>query len=42
MSNARVGIILGSASDKDTLAPCEETLAKLGIPTVTGPASPSP
>ena len=32
MSNARVGIILGSASDKDTLAPCEETLAKLGIP----------
>jgi phosphoribosylaminoimidazole carboxylase PurE protein len=28
---ARVGIVLGSASDKDLLKPCQETLDRLGI-----------
>lgn len=29
--SARVGIILGSASDKELLEPCQATLAQLGI-----------
>lgn len=31
MEVARVGIILGSSSDKDLLEPCVEALARLGI-----------
>lgn len=31
MSHAKVGIILGSASDVNLLAPCEQTLTGLGI-----------
>lgn len=31
MSKIKVGIVLGSASDKDLLDPCQETLERFGI-----------